>query len=252
MSALRRILFLDRDGTLIEEPPDEQVDSLAKFRLVPGVVPALLALRDAGYELVMVTNQDGLGTASFPQAAFEPPQRLLLELLASQGITFAGVHVDPHRPADHAPTRKPAIGMVLEYLRAGTLDFERSAVIGDRDSDMVFARNLGVRGFLLGRDGDWASIARALLSSRRTAQVERATTETRVRVEVDLDREARAEVATGIGFLDHMLEQLGRHGGFALALTCAGDTHIDEHHTVEDSALALGSALSRALGDRRG
>jgi imidazoleglycerol-phosphate dehydratase / histidinol-phosphatase len=252
MSA-RRILFLDRDGTLIEEPPDEQVDSLAKFRLVRGVIPALLRLRDAGYEFVMVTNQDGLGSASFPLEDFEPPQRLLLEILASQGIAFAGVHVDADRAGAPSATRKPAIGMVLSYLREGKLDFDRSAVVGDRESDMEFARNLGVRGLKLGVDGtDWDTIARTLLDAPRIGRAERATAETRIRAVVELDREARAEVASGLGFLDHMLEQLGRHGGFALTLTCAGDTWVDEHHTVEDCALALGQALSNALGDRRG
>lgn len=253
MSALRRILFVDRDGTLIEEPPDEQVDSLEKFRLVAGVVPALLRLRDAGYEFVMVTNQDGLGTPAFPRERFDPPQRLLLQVLASQGIELADVHVDAHFPHDPAPTRKPGIGMLLPYLQAGTLDFARSAVVGDRETDLQLARNLGVRGFRLGEAGlGWDGIAHALAAQPRTARIERRTGETRVRVCVDLDREGRGEIATGIGFLDHMIEQLARHGGFALDLVCAGDTHVDEHHTVEDSALALGEALAAALGDKRG
>jgi imidazoleglycerol-phosphate dehydratase/histidinol-phosphatase len=250
---LRKILFLDRDGTLIVEPPDQQVDSLAKFRLVDGVIPALLTLRDAGYEFVMVTNQDGLGTPSFPREAFEPPQRLLVEILETQGIRFSAIHVDAHFAHDNAPTRKPGVGMLLEYLRGGQLDFAASAVIGDRDTDLELARNLGVRGFKLGAGGwTWPALAHQLARGPRRADVERATQETRVRVAVDLDREAPAEVATGIGFFDHMLEQLGRHGGFALTLTCAGDTHVDEHHTVEDSALALGEALRKALGDKRG
>ena len=249
----RRILFLDRDGTLIEEPADFQIDSLAKFRLVPGVIPALLKLQAAGYEFVMVSNQDGLGSDSFPLADFEPPQRLLLEILESQGIRFSAIHIDPHFEQQNAPTRKPGIGMLLDYLRSGELDFERSAVIGDRETDLQLARNLGVRGFRLGPDhDDWATIAHRLADAPRVAAVERETSETRIRVNVDLDREARAEVATGIGFFDHMLEQIGRHGGFALTLTCAGDTHIDEHHSIEDSALALGEALRKALGDKRG
>ncbi|MBI2396505.1 MAG: bifunctional histidinol-phosphatase/imidazoleglycerol-phosphate dehydratase HisB [Xanthomonadales bacterium] len=249
----RRILFLDRDGTLIEEPADFQIDSLAKFRLVPGVIPALLKLKAAGYEFVMVSNQDGLGSDSFPLADFEPPQRLLLEILESQGIRFSAIHIDPNFEQQNAPTRKPGIGMLLDYLRSGELDFERSAVIGDRETDLQLARNLGVRGFRLGPDhDDWATIAHRLADAPRVAAVERVTSETRIRVNVDLDREARAEVATGIGFFDHMLEQIGRHGGFALTLTCAGDTHIDEHHSIEDSALALGEALRKALGDKRG
>lgn len=253
MSAPRRILFLDRDGTLIVEPPDEQVDRLDKFALVDGVIPALLKLKSAGYEFVIVSNQDGLGTPAFPREAFEGPQRLMLQVFASQGITFSAVHIDPHRPSDNAPTRKPGIGMLLDYLRAGTLDFAASAVIGDRDTDLELARNLGVRGFRIGPGHmDWAEIAHVLADAPRRAEVLRETRETRIRVGVDLDREAAAEVATGIGFFDHMLEQLGRHGGFELRLTCAGDTHVDEHHTVEDCALALGEALRRALGDKRG
>lgn len=253
MSTKRRILFLDRDGTLIVEPPDEQIDSLEKFALLDGVIPALLKLRDAGFEFVIVSNQDGLGTASFPRETFEPPQRLMEQVFASQGIRFAAMHFDPHRPADNAPTRKPGIGMLLDYLRAGNLDFEASAVIGDRETDLELARNLGVRGFKLGpKDFDWPTLAHLLADAPRTASVERKTKETRIRVAVDLDREAAAEVATGLGFFDHMLEQIGRHGGFALTLTCAGDTHVDEHHTVEDCGLALGEALRKALGDKRG
>lgn len=253
MNKLRKILFVDRDGTLIEEPADFQIDSLEKLRLVPGTIPALLRCRAAGYQLVMVSNQDGLGTASFPQQDFEKPQSFLLDLLASQGITFDAIHIDPHFEHQNAPTRKPGIGMMLDYLRSGTLDFAASAMIGDRETDMAFARNLGVRGFKLGPDAmSWDEIAHVLVDAPRTASVERVTSETRIRVSVDLDREARAEVASGIGFFDHMLEQIGRHGGFALSLVCAGDTHIDEHHSVEDSALALGEALRQALGDKRG
>ena len=250
---LRKILFLDRDGTLIEEPADFQIDSLAKFKLVSGVIPALLTLKAAGYEFVMVSNQDGLGTDSFPVTDFEPPQQLLLQILESQGLRFSAIHIDPHFEHQNAPTRKPGIGMLLDYLRAGTLDFAHSAVIGDRETDLQLARNLGVRGFRLGPDhDDWATIAHVLADAPRVASVERVTSETRIHVSVDLDREAKAEVATGIGFFDHMLEQIGRHGGIALTLTCAGDTHIDEHHSIEDSALALGEALRKALGDKRG
>lgn len=253
MSALRRILFVDRDGTLIEEPPDEQVDSYEKLRLVPGVVPALLRLRAAGYELVMVSNQDGLGSEVFPRERFDGPQRLLLQVLASQGIEFAGVHIDASREGEGSPTRKPEVGMALPYVREGRLDFAASAMVGDRDSDLEFARRLGVRAFRVGARGEpWGRVADALLEGPRSARHERTTHETRVRIAVELDREAPAEVATGIAFLDHMLEQLARHGGFALTLTCAGDTHVDEHHSVEDSALALGETLRMALGDRRG
>jgi imidazoleglycerol-phosphate dehydratase / histidinol-phosphatase len=250
---MTRILFVDRDGTLIEEPPDCQIDAYHKLRFVPGMLPALLRLRDAGYQFVMVSNQDGLGTASFPRADFEGPQALLLQLLESQGIVFREVLIDPSLPGEGAATRKPGIGMVLHYLHDREVDLAESAVVGDRDSDLEFARNLGVRGFRIGAGGyDWAAVAHELAMRPRVASIERATAETRIRVRVDLDRVAPATVATGIGFFDHMLEQLGRHGGFALDVHCAGDLHVDEHHTVEDCALALGQALRRALGDKRG
>jgi imidazoleglycerol-phosphate dehydratase / histidinol-phosphatase len=202
---------------------------------------------------VMVSNQDGLGTDSFPTESFEPPQALLLQILESQGIRFSAIHIDPHFEHQNAPTRKPGIGMLLDYLRSGELDFQASAVIGDRQTDLDLAANLGVRGFRLGPGlWDWPGIAHALARVPRTATVERKTRETRIRVDVDLDREGAAEISTGLGFFDHMLEQIGRHGGFKLALRCDGDLHVDEHHTVEDSALALGEALRLALGDKRG
>ena len=250
---MTRILFIDRDGVLIEEPDDEQIDSFEKFRLVTGVIPALLRLRDAGFEFVMVTNQDGLGTAAFPRASFEGPHRLLLQILDSQGIRFREVLVDESRPEENKPTRKPGLGLVMPYLRDRSIDLAASAMVGDRDTDMLFAENLGVRGFKLGpAHYDWAGIAHALADAPRTALVERATKETRVRVALDLDRIGEPLAKTGLGFFDHMLEQLGKHGGFALEVSCEGDLHIDEHHTVEDTALALGTALKQALGDKRG
>jgi imidazoleglycerol-phosphate dehydratase/histidinol-phosphatase len=250
---MTRILFIDRDGVMLEEPPDQQVDSFQKFRLVRGLIPALLRLRDAGFEFVMVSNQDGLGTAAYPLEDFEGPQALLLQILESQGIVFREVLVDPHFPEDGSPNRKPGIGMVLHYLRDRRIDLEASAMVGDRETDMEFARNLGVRGYRLGAGHyDWAAIAHALVDAPRIARVERTTKETRVRVAIDLDRAAEPLVLTGHGFFDHMLEQLGKHGGFALEVNCAGDLHIDEHHTVEDCGLAIGSALKEALGDKRG
>ena len=247
-----RILFVDRDGVLLEEPADEQVDSYEKFRLVPECIPALLQLRDAGFEFVMVSNQDGLGTPAFPREAFEGPQRLLLQVLRSQGIAFREVLVDGHFAADGHPDRKPGIGMVLHYLRDRGIDLDASAMVGDRESDMEFARALGVRGFHFGRGWAWPAIAQALALAPRTAQVRRATRETCVEVAVDLDRRADARVETGLGFFDHMLEQLGKHGGFALELRVDGDLRVDEHHTVEDAALALGQALREAVGGKRG
>ena len=250
---MTRIAFLDRDGTLIEEPADFQIDSYEKFRLVEGVIPALLALRDLGFRFVMVTNQDGLGTGSFPREAFEGPQRLLLQILESQGIVFDDLLIDESFEHEGKPTRKPGVGLLLPYLRDRRVDLARSIVVGDRETDLQLARNLGCRGFRLGPGhDDWAGIVRALREAPRVASVTRETRETRIRVSIDLDREADPDIATGLGFFDHKLEQLGKHGGFALSLQCAGDLHIDEHHTVEDSALALGQALSQALGDKRG
>ena len=249
----QKILFVDRDGTLIVEPEDFQIDCYAKLRLLPGVIPALLRLRDAGYQFVMVTNQDGLGSASFAQADFDGPHALMLDLFASQGIEFREVLIDTTHAEDKAPTRKPGVGLVLHYLRDRSIDLERSAMVGDRASDIEFARNLGVRGFLLAAGGDnWATIADALCATYRSAQVERSTRETQVRVEIDLDRAAEPVIVTGHGFFDHMLEQLGKHAGIALSVRCAGDLHIDEHHTVEDCALAIGAALRGAMGDKRG
>lgn len=250
---MRKILFIDRDGTLIEEPADEQIDSIDKFRLLPDLIPPLRRLADAGYELVMVSNQDGLGTSSFPEETFWPAHNLLLQILSSQGIEFQAVRIDRHFAHQPNDTRKPKVGLMLDYLADSGWDRTRSAVIGDRDSDLEFARNLGVAGIRCGPQGlSWPQIARQLLDAPRTAIVRRKTRETNIEVQVDLDREAPPEVHTGIGFFDHMLEQLGKHGGFALRVRCQGDLQIDEHHTVEDCGIAIGQALKEALGDKRG
>ncbi len=249
----RKILFVDRDGCLIEEPADQQIDSYAKLALLPDVIAALQRFVAAGYELVMVTNQDGLGTDSFSQQDFDGPHQLLLSLLGSQGIGFAEVLIDNSVPADGKDTRKPGIGLVRHYLVDDGWSRGAAAMIGDRETDLQFAANLGVRGLRVGAQGvSWTEIAHRLLDQPRTATVTRNTKETRIQVSVDLDQQAEPDVHTGLGFFDHMLEQIGKHGGFALKLTCEGDTHIDEHHTIEDSALALGSALKQALGDKRG
>ncbi len=253
MSAKKqRILFIDRDGTLITEPPDEQIDSLEKLALVDGVIPALLALKAAGYSFVIVSNQDGLGTDSYPEEDFRVPHEKMLDLFRSQGIDFAAEHIDPHFESDGSPDRKPGIGMVLGYLKSGELDLSDSWVIGDRETDLQLADNMGIGGFMLGRDGlDWAGITHQLVDRPRTAGVRRKTRETDIRVDVDLDATG-TDIATGIGFFDHMLDQIASHGGFRLSLHCDGDLEIDEHHTVEDCALALGEALDQALGERRG
>jgi imidazoleglycerol-phosphate dehydratase / histidinol-phosphatase len=251
-----RILFIDRDGTLVEEPPDEQVDSLAKIRLLPGVIPALLELKRAGYRFVLVSNQDGLGTHTFPEPSFREPQDFIRALFASQGIEFEAEFFCPHRPVDGCDCRKPKTGMLTNFLRDNPLDPAHSYVIGDRDTDLQLAANLGLQGLRVCADGTddatWPAIVQRLLRSGRTATVLRRTKETDIRVRVNLDAAAPVAIATGIGFYDHMLEQVARHGGFALELTCTGDLEIDEHHTVEDCALALGQALRQALGDKVG
>lgn len=249
----QRVLFVDRDGTLIEEPADEQVDRIDKVRLVPGVMSALLRLKSAGYRFVLVSNQDGLGTESFPEADFRGPHEHMRALFASQGITFDEEFICPHFEADRCACRKPATGLLTRYLAANTLDLEHSAVIGDRETDVRLARAIGVPGLRLGEDGlDWDGIAHRLCTLPRRASVSRDTRETRITAEVDLDREGGHRIATGIGFFDHMLEQIATHGGFSLRLTCDGDLHVDEHHSVEDVALALGEAIREALGDKRG
>lgn len=251
------ILFVDRDGTLIEEPDDFQIDSYEKIRFVKDVIPAMLKLCDAGYQFVIVTNQDGLGSESYPRASFDGPNDLMLRILESQGIVFRDVLVDCSWPQDNAPTRKPGIGLMLPYLQDRNIDWARSAMVGDRATDIAFAENLRIRGFQLetaqfGGEWDWRGIAHELADAPRRAVVQRNTKETRIRVEVDLDRVAEPAIRTGLPFFDHMLEQIGKHGGFALQVQTEGDLHIDEHHTVEDTGLALGQALKEALGDKRG
>jgi len=250
----RKIAFLDRDGTLVQEPPDEQVDRLDKIALVPSVIPALLRLRDAGYEFVMVSNQDGRGTASFPEERFRESQDFILALFSSQGIDFCGIFICPHRPGEGCECRKPRTGLLREFLRQTPLDRSASVVIGDRDTDMELAANIGLRGIRIdpASPAAWLEIAHQLVDVPRIASVERATRETRIRCLIDLDAEAPIAVRTGLGFFDHMLEQLAKHGGFSMTLDCSGDLQVDEHHTVEDCALVIGEALRRALGDKRG
>jgi imidazoleglycerol-phosphate dehydratase/histidinol-phosphatase len=249
-----KVLFVDRDGTLIEEPPDEQVDAIEKIRFMPGVFEAMRQARAAGFKLAMVTNQDGLGSSSFPQASFDVPHQFMMDAFSSQGIEFDAVFVCPHRKSDGCDCRKPKIKLVENYVRDQSVDLSASAMIGDRDTDLEFARNLGVRGLRVRRHGDagetWPAILRAL--TERRASVKRKTRETDIEVAVNLDATSPIQIVTGIGFFDHMIEQLAKHGGFSLRLNCQGDLDIDEHHTVEDCALALGEALRNALGDKLG
>ena len=250
----QKYLFIDRDGTLIAEPPEDfQVDRMDKLALEPDVIPTLLTLQQAGYRLIMITNQDGLGTGSFPQADFDGPHNLMMQIFTSQGITFDEVLICPHLPADHCDCRKPKTQLVTSYLADGVMDNARSYVIGDRETDLQLAENMGIQGLRYQRDTlNWKTIGEQLTRRDRYAHVARNTRETQIDVQVWLDREGPSKIKTGVGFFDHMLDQIATHGGFQMEISVKGDLYIDDHHTVEDTGLALGEALKKALGDKRG
>ena len=254
MPLTNKILFIDRDGTLIVEPPDTfQVDTLDQLQLLPIVIPSLLQLKNNGYRFVMVTNQDGLGTPANTSQNFEKVQEKMLHIFNSQGITFEEILICPHLPADNCACRKPKLGLVQKFLRDRTIDWQNSFVIGDRSTDVQFAENLGIKGWQLSLpEQGWPEITNQILTRERQSTYSRKTNETDIEVKVNLDSNGPSQIKTGLGFFDHMLEQLSYHGGFKLDLSVKGDLDVDEHHTMEDTAIALGSAIQDALGDRWG
>ena len=250
LTVMKKAIFIDRDGTLLREPADEQIDALDKVEFVPGAISGLRALTGLGYEFVMASNQDGLGTPSFPEKDFWPAQNFLLRTLEGEGIRFDDILIDPSFPEDHSPNRKPGTGMFGKYLD-GSYDLASCWVIGDRETDRRLAENLGARALLVG-EMSWAEIAETIRATERSAVIARKTAETDIRIRVDLDGKGPSGVDTGLKFFDHMLSQLIHHGGIALEIACKGDLEVDEHHTIEDVGIALGEALREALGDKRG
>ncbi len=259
---MKKYLFIDRDGTLVYEPEDYQVDALDKVKFLPHIIPALLRLQEAGYSLVMVSNQDGLGTESFPLETFTPAHELILNTLESQGIDFEQVLICPHKPEDHCECRKPKLGLVQAYLNDPSWERSSSYFIGDRATDLAMAQAMGITGLKVG-DGSnqsltWDGIVATILqghttaTAARVAHVVRNTRETKIDLTVDLDHSGESHIDTGIGFFDHMLDQIATHGNFNLTVKVDGDLKVDGHHTIEDTGIALGTALRQALGDKRG
>lgn len=272
MEVLKRALFIDRDGTLVVEPDDFQLDDFKKLEFVPKVFRNLYFIRKhLDYEFVMVSNQDGLGTDAFPEETFRPLHELIMKTLSGEGIDFDDVLIDPSMPEEHSPNRKPGTGMLQKYM-GGAYDLANSFVIGDRLTDMELAANLGAKGIWLHETegyeeelsayprklfpvlvtDDWDKIAEFLFAGERIASIERTTKETAIFVALNLDGHGKTDISTGIGFFDHMLEQIGKHSGMDLTVKVKGDLFVDEHHTVEDTAIVLGEALKTALGDKRG
>jgi imidazoleglycerol-phosphate dehydratase/histidinol-phosphatase len=258
---MKKVLFIDRDGTIIREPSDEQVDSLEKLSFIPGAIGALSYIaKHTDYELVLVTNQDGLGTESFPEETFWPVQNKMLETLKGEGIEFAGIFIDRTFPYENAPTRKPGTAMLTRYL-AGGVDLDASYVIGDRITDVQLATNLGCKAVYFNSaksdaaalcTTDWNEVCRFLVSVPRSARVSRKTRETDIEIELNIDGTGKSNISTGLAFLDHMLDQLAKHGDFDLSIRASGDLRVDAHHLVEDLAIGLGEVFSKAAGKRKG
>ena len=267
---MKPVLFRDRDGTIIQEPEDEQVDSLEKLEFLPRVLRSLYRLQEK-YVLAMVTNQDGLGTEAFPEDTFWPTHNKMMRVLEGEGIQFRTIHIDEHYPEDGHPNRKPGTGMLTEYMDNPEFDLSRSFVLGDRLSDTQLAKNLGCKGIFIAPKEDafkveeqgltehcalvsdnWDEMGEFLMSQARRASIHRQTSETNIQIELDIDGNGEYQIDTGVSFLDHMLDQVAKHAGISLQLHVQGDLHIDAHHTVEDTALALGEAFGKAMGNKAG
>lgn len=272
----QKVLFIDRDGTIIVEPKDNfQTDKFEKLAFLPNVISALKRIvQESNFKLVMVTNQDGLGTNSFPEKSFWGPHNLMLSILETEGVQFEDIYIDKTFAKDNAPTRKPNTGLLTKYLDSSIYDLENSFVIGDRLTDIQLAKNIGAKGILIGRSADtsdddklnqkalksfialktneWNKIADFICKPNRIATIQRNTNETQIHINLNLDGHGKSKIHTGLGFFDHMLEQLSRHSGCDLEIKVKGDLHIDEHHTIEDTAIALGEAFYQAIGDKRG
>ena len=251
---MKKVLFIDRDGTLIKEPADEQIDSFEKLEFVEGMFRNLSFIRkNLDFEFVMVSNQDGLGTDSFPENTFWPVHNFILQTLKGEGVEFDNILIDNHFPADNHPNRKPGTGMLKDYINNPEYDLANSYVIGDRETDAQLAANLGCKALILGKDGlSWDKIAEILFAGERIVEITRTTKETDITIRINLDGTGKCDIQTGLGFFDHMLEQIGKHGMTDLYIRCKGDLEVDEHHTIEDTGIVLGECLLKALGDKRG
>ena len=265
---MRKILFLDRDGTIIKEPEDFQIDSLNKLEFVPGLFRSLYQLTNQlDYELIMISNQDGLGTESYPRVSFNKVQDKLIKTLNGEDINFSEVLIDSSFPEENLPTRKPNIGLVKKYLNQN-IDYKKTFVIGDRETDLQLAQNMGVKGILLSKKetsdfklidnekyfacSSWDTITKLIRSNYRSAKVIRETSETKIEISLSIEGSEKIQISTGIKFFDHMLEQLGKHSGIDLSVTVNGDLEVDEHHIIEDTALVLGETFKKALGNKEG
>jgi len=275
MSKAQKLLFVDRDGTLIMEPVDEQIDSFEKLEFYPGAVGYMAKIaKELNYELVMVTNQDGLGTASYPEDTFWPVHNFVLKTLENEGVTFSNIVIDRTFAKDNAPTRKPGTALLTQYLNTEEYDLKNSYTIGDRRNDILLAKNLGAKSIWLNNQSnlggaeaqntadiegvvalettDWAKIYEFLKYGERVFEGKRTTKETDIYVKINLDGTGEAKISTGLHFFDHMLDQIARHGSIDLEITTKGDLHIDEHHTIEDTGIALGEVFGAALGNKKG